>query len=244
MKKIILFTVLIAISGVSQAATLTVDETFDVYVNADGISCFTFDNCVGNAAAAFSDNNNDTLASNGSAISGDGHAGVINITTASDGNGGVTFSVNAFNMDTYLGTAMGAFGTWADSTVGMSGSVDANGNISFDPTGRMGVGQFTYAAFGGQLWNTGSTFTSGNQFNTVADLTGNALAIDGTAVIVSASNVGAAWGGFEGTPYTEVFSLDFSNGTIIPSAVPVPAAVWLFGSGLIGLVGFAKRKKA
>ena len=27
------------------------------------------------------------------------------------------------------------------------------------------------------------------------------------------------------------------------SAVPVPAAVWLFGSGLIGLVGFAKHKK-
>ena len=28
------------------------------------------------------------------------------------------------------------------------------------------------------------------------------------------------------------------------SVVPVPAAVWLFGSGLIGLVGFARRKKA
>jgi hypothetical protein len=28
------------------------------------------------------------------------------------------------------------------------------------------------------------------------------------------------------------------------SAVPVPAAVWLFGSGLIGLLGMAKRKKA
>jgi len=27
------------------------------------------------------------------------------------------------------------------------------------------------------------------------------------------------------------------------SAVPVPAAVWLFGSGLIGLVGLARRKK-
>jgi len=26
------------------------------------------------------------------------------------------------------------------------------------------------------------------------------------------------------------------------SAVPVPAAVWLFGSGLIGLIGFARRK--
>jgi len=28
------------------------------------------------------------------------------------------------------------------------------------------------------------------------------------------------------------------------SSVPVPAAVWLFGSGLIGLVGLARRKKA
>ena len=28
------------------------------------------------------------------------------------------------------------------------------------------------------------------------------------------------------------------------SAVPVPAAVWLFGSGLLGLIGMARRKKA
>ena len=28
------------------------------------------------------------------------------------------------------------------------------------------------------------------------------------------------------------------------TAVPVPAAAWLFGSGLIGLAGFAKRKKS
>jgi len=28
------------------------------------------------------------------------------------------------------------------------------------------------------------------------------------------------------------------------SAVPVPAALWLFGSGLIGLAGFARRKRA
>ena len=32
--------------------------------------------------------------------------------------------------------------------------------------------------------------------------------------------------------------------TIDTTAVPVPAAVWLFGSGLIGLVGLARRKKA
>ena len=28
------------------------------------------------------------------------------------------------------------------------------------------------------------------------------------------------------------------------AAVPVPAAVWLFGSGLLGLIGIARRKKA
>ena len=31
---------------------------------------------------------------------------------------------------------------------------------------------------------------------------------------------------------------------VVTSAVPVPAAMWLFGSGLLGLIGVAKRKKA
>lgn len=38
---------------------------------------------------------------------------------------------------------------------------------------------------------------------------------------------------------------DHSNATwAVFSPVPIPAAVWLFGSGLIGLIGIAKRKKA
>ena len=44
------------------------------------------------------------------------------------------------------------------------------------------------------------------------------------------------------------FSIESANGYIISTdivntAVPVPAAVWLFGSGLLGLVGIARRKK-
>ena len=40
--------------------------------------------------------------------------------------------------------------------------------------------------------------------------------------------------------------VEFDNITITTdvSAVPVPAAVWLFGSGLLGLIGVARRKKA
>ena len=35
----------------------------------------------------------------------------------------------------------------------------------------------------------------------------------------------------------------YIGATVTVSAVPVPAAVWLFGSGLIGLVGIARRRK-
>ena len=43
--------------------------------------------------------------------------------------------------------------------------------------------------------------------------------------------------GFGGVGYTLHL-----EGTVAP--IPVPAAVWLFGSGLLGLVGVARRKKA
>lgn len=47
-----------------------------------------------------------------------------------------------------------------------------------------------------------------------------------------------------GTTYA--FGADAGAGVYTESfsAVPVPAAVWLFGSGLLGLVGIARRKKA
>lgn len=41
---------------------------------------------------------------------------------------------------------------------------------------------------------------------------------------------------------SEISSLSITYETV--SAVPVPAAVWLFGSGLIGLAGVARRKRA
>ncbi len=58
---------------------------------------------------------------------------------------------------------------------------------------------------------------------------------------------------FLGTDPLAKFRMDISGYSAVPSLigaypssmspVPVPAAVWLFGSGLIGLVGVARRKK-
>lgn len=53
---------------------------------------------------------------------------------------------------------------------------------------------------------------------------------------------GTAWGaGLNGTFQAEG-DFDFSVFTPVPVVVPIPAAVWLFGSGLIGLIGMARRK--
>jgi hypothetical protein len=53
--------------------------------------------------------------------------------------------------------------------------------------------------------------------------------------------------GFTAGPFTDVvayFDIGSGNSMYVTSvsAVPVPAAVWLFGSGLLGLLGVARRK--
>jgi hypothetical protein len=54
----------------------------------------------------------------------------------------------------------------------------------------------------------------------------------------------------DGTPfYFSGVTIESVNETVISTdfvntVVPVPAAVWLFGSGLIGLIGIARRKKS
>lgn len=49
-------------------------------------------------------------------------------------------------------------------------------------------------------------------------------------------------------PFVTNVSVDYpivrGNWLVRDTVVPVPAAVWLFGSGLIGLIGVARRKKA
>ena len=139
----------------------------------------------------------------------------------------------------------------------MSGSIDGLGNVSIDPTGRQGAAANFITTIGEQPWNfdnfgatapnvtnawvTG-TSTNRNQGLTPGfTLTGSALQDISAGVwagtIVSAGNIGTAWGSsFQNTQYSEVFN-------VTVSAVPVPAAAWLFGSGLLGLVGVARRRR-
>lgn len=103
-------------------------------------------------------------------------------------------------------------------------------------------------SMGGGLQNCGTAF--------------DGICLVGTTDIAGTINNGTgiatfSWSGVYGTGYT----LDYTavvpqadpsgfggvyyglhlEGTV--NAVPIPAAVWLFGSGLLGLVGIARRKK-
>ena len=77
--------------------------------------------------------------------------------------------------------------------------------------------------------------------------------IDVTDFINDQLTITSSFAGFNlllpnSTSDTRVFSFDGSDGNNPPvlmlTTVPIPAAAWLFGSGLIGLIGIARRKKA
>ena len=59
-----------------------------------------------------------------------------------------------------------------------------------------------------------------------------------TAYVGFTSGTGGDWGNHD------ILTWEYIDSYAPIGAVPVPAAVWLFGSGLLGLVGMARRKKA
>ena len=81
-------------------------------------------------------------------------------------------------------------------------------------------------------WDDGATFP---------DPTGASMELQGDLEVDNrlGSNWQAATSSWPGS-----ISGDFGSPGLPNSVVPVPPAVWLFGSGLIGLIGIARRKKA
>jgi hypothetical protein len=104
----------------------------------------------------------------------------------------------------------------------------------------------------------------GTQFNLdlhndQANLFDDNFLVASTGAPISASffdSFGPETGPLTKTTFGTIWDFQISPGTVFPyqdwkltittsvAPVPVPAAVWLFGSGLLGLVGMARRKKA
>lgn len=101
------------------------------------------------------------------------------------------------------------------------------------------------AALGGVLEVTGDFKVTLNALMVNTGLAFSYTPDDGGPVICNTGDWCHAlkvYDALDGTSPSEAFYTSTSAG-FYSSPVPVPAAVWLFGSGLIGLIGVARRKK-
>ena len=151
----------------------------------------------------------------------------------------------------------------------LAGTIDANDNTAFYPTilNQTGTLNFTFNAplniSGFYLWSAvhqGSQTNRGIQDFTLEFFNGaNSLGVTSLMTATQYATNQPTYGSesFSGFYFTDVTGVNLnvlSNygdgfyysahevGFDTVSAVPVPAAVWLFGSGLIGLFGLRRKK--
>jgi len=122
-----------------------------------------------------------------------------------------------------------------------------NGNTSFGPP-PAGLAQAT-GFFGDTIIGIGPQFTGIAGRTSDVNVFNNAHLVVGADYNSSTSTFFRRIDPNLNTHYSSDISINeftgswlVSDGAWEPSAVPVPAAVWLFGSGLLGLIGVAHRK--
>jgi hypothetical protein len=156
-------------------------------------------------------------------------------------------SANTITMENYNGgvgtvdctlSCLG-FDSAGPTSLSMSSAIDFPGNLS--PTGELDLLNGLLLGFDPsrpQVNYVNKTDAGGNAFTTDRQY----FSIKQTGLIWFFENTSGGTLTVELGDNTNDYSHWTEYGPV--SAVPVPAAVWLFGTALIGLVGFGKRRKA
>ncbi len=220
------------------------------------------------SSVAFTDNGllldpGDGSGLRGTSIASDGAAGVWQLSIA-----GTSVSFLSFREDAVFGTPFGDIVQYG--TLTGTGALDqTTGALTVTPTGRFnmlsgfpGLGDIARniddvdcdtngcTTNGNTTWTPlttlsasapvsggGDTTINGANIASLGDVDGDGLG-DYSAIFVSGGQYGSAWGaGITGVAYFEVYNVRIEAA----SAVPVPPAMWLFGSGLAGLAALARR---
>lgn len=157
----------------------------------------------------------------------------LNVTWAADANGN-----SILNWSTQQAWAAGL------TIGGVSGwrlpSADVNGDGTVIDCTNGGIAGCADNELGFLYWEEGITALSPAPFSNVGGTYWSATTDTGSAIKAWAFHIDS---GAQNTNFKSGggFAWAVRSGDV--SAVPVPAAVWLFGSGLIGLLGVARRQR-
>jgi len=236
MKKTLLVAAMASTMGLATSADAAVTGMVDgTYAMTITSGCFAFGDCQNNlpvTGGTLTDNTTQNQADtsgfglpNGSGVINDGIMGFMDFTIS----GGVISNVTRYGQDSYLNTAGGTFYVRALDLNTMGGTIDqTSGAMTFDPTGRAGLAANFLTDLGEQEWNRDNTadnlgtgaydqWTTASSSNRQQGL-GAGFTITGsdfidaaistwTGKLVSAGNIGQAWGGFNNQQYSEIFDM-------------------------------------
>ncbi|MDH5484224.1 MAG: hypothetical protein OEY43_03220 [Gammaproteobacteria bacterium] len=170
-----------------------------------------------------------STASSASAITIDITTQYFGCTTCENWTDAASGTIDSESMgDTFSSNLLGI--PWVSTTLVYFDSIGSNNWAGISPT----EGSFSYdftlseteIAFGTYLtWGASSDVPVLAIFDCGAANIGDACIGRGIPMVVGATISQELW----------------SDGIVVTSAVPVPAAIWLFGSGLIGLLGIGKK---
>ena len=187
-------------------------------------------------------------------ISGPAQAALLNLTqdfpdvssnfinvAYTEGSDSLTASGFATNLVLVSGGADNAI---AGGSFDLSASVDdsgslSSGNISIGGT-ILGLGFNSGTLLTGTLSDIGFVDGGGDPLEFLFSVTGGDLSsiYGGTGGVILSSSGFTGWGAdFTNSPFAGLAD------TFAVSPVPVPAAVWLFGSALLGLVGYGRQSR-
>jgi hypothetical protein len=152
---------------------------------------------------------------------------------AGTSGGGLDFSWvgNATLNSVYLATTdlNDSNGTWGGNWDPVSSFFSGPGTIDNGTSSLTGLYVGSFAGLEGFQQIARLNFTTDAGFS-------------GATISVGDSIFAGPWSYLDAEFNLHYFTNVYSDAEILPPAVPVPAALWLFGSGLIGLVGVARRR--
>lgn len=222
-KNILATGTLILASSTASAAIVTVSGT-DLSFTYDNSTLFGEGNVVGNNIFFLPTNfRAESTNTTGSVLVSD----TLNITVE------LIDPTSGFSMDMFALSEKGDY-----QVIGSGGSVSAGGSFSVTSNTNAMNQLNTFNATGLSTIGTVTDWSA----STSIDLSSIAGWGSDTSVIIQLQNDLTAVSTVQGE--SAFIQKKFGLIGIAVNPIPVPAAVWLFGSGLISLIGIARRKKA